>query len=575
MPGTPPVASGSRARPRGVGLGVRYAFLDELEARVSAGLAGLDFVEVCPENYMRRGGDVPRALFGIAEKLPVLTHGLTMALGDLEPPAPDYLSNLRRFLDRIGARSHSDHLCFGAAHGRHAHDLLPLPFTEEAVRHAAARTRRAAEDLGRPMVLENVTYYLHPGRAELSEGEFVSAVVREAGAELLLDVNNVWVNAQNFGLDPRELLTSMPLDRVAQIHVAGHTHVGWAARIIDTHGAPIAEPVLELLRYALERTGPVPIVLERDTNVPTLDDLLAEVRVVRAIAEEVERRAPSLPAASPARGRVPEVGRPGRLEVVMEALLRTIEVPATRVEAALRADQLAPEDRAAFAALDPTTVGLYRRLVRGGLEDAVRAQLPLAAGFRGAPFAADVERWVDREGLPRSAYLRDAARAFVTALEPEWRADSLDWLAELARFEVLGFEVAAALEEPSPFVEALDVARPVVLGGAPAVDSYGFAVHEAEAGSPPRRAPTRLLRYRDAEGVVRTLLLSEVADLLLRELLAGEPLGGALARACTAAGASLGPQTLAETSAFLADLASRGVLLGAAVPSEAARMRPA
>jgi uncharacterized protein (UPF0276 family) len=557
-----------------VGLGLRYAFRDELEARTSSGLDELDFVEVCPENYMRRGGDVPRALFAIAEKLPVLTHGLTMALGNLEPPTPDYLRTLRGFLDRLQVQFHSDHLCFGAAHGRHTHDLLPLPFTGEAVRHAASRTRRAAEELGRRMVLENVTYYLHPGRAELSEGEFVSAVVREADAELLLDVNNVWVNANNFGLDPRELLASMPLDRVAQIHVAGHTHVGWAGRLIDTHGAPVAEPVFDLLRFALECTGPVPIVLERDTHVPPLDELLAEVRVLRSIAEEVAGRAQASKA-PPLERRPPEVGQAGRMEVVMETLLRTIEAPSAEVEAALGAEGLAPEDRAALAALDGTTRGLYRRLVRGGLADAVRVQLPVAAHLRGAAFASDVERWLDHEGLPRTAYVRDAARAFVTFVEAGWRAASLDWLAELARFEVLGFEVAASPEEPLPFREALDVDRPVVFDGAPAVERYDFAVHEAEVGSPPRKAQTRLLRYRDADGVVRTLLLSELADLLLRELLAGESLGGALARACSAAGAALGPETLAETSAFLADLAERGVLLGAAVSPEAARMRPA
>jgi uncharacterized protein len=555
-----PVAPVSRSRRVQVGLGVRYAFLDELEVRSRAGLNELDFVEVCPENYMRRGGDVPRALFSIAERLPVITHGLTMGLGNLEPPDPEYLATLRGFLDRVGARAHSDHLSFGSARGRYAHDLLPLPFTEEAVRHAAARTRSAAEELGRPMLVENVTFYLHPARAVLSEGEFVSAVVREADAALLLDVNNVWVNAQNFGLDPRALLAAMPLDRVARIHVAGHTHVAWAGRLIDTHGAPVAEPVFDLLRLALERTGPVPIVLERDTNIPTLDDLLAEVRVIRGIAEAVQVREPPSPTTQPTR-RVPEVG--GRLADLMETLLRTIEAPAT----------VALEG--AFVELDATTRGLYRRLVRGGLEEAVRAQLPLAAEFRGEVFGRDVDAWLDQDGLPRSPYLRDAARAFLSFIEPRWREDALEWLADLARFEVLGFEVAAAREELPPFDEALAVERAVVLGGAPVVERYAFAVHEADVGAPPRPLPTRLLRYRDGEGVVRTLLLSEVAELLLRELIHGTPLGEALPRACSAAGAALGPETLAETSTFLADLAERGVLLGAAVAPEAARMPPA
>jgi uncharacterized protein (UPF0276 family) len=298
--------------PRGVGLGLRWELLEELEERASE----LDFVEVCPENYMRRGGAVPAALERVRARLPVLTHGLTMSLGGTDPLDQAYLEELARFLRNVGAPWHSDHLCFGEAGGRVLHDLLPLAFTERTARRVADRVRRAEDALGVPMAVENISYYWHPGAAEMDEAQFLSRVCELANCALLLDVNNAWVNAVNRAneagaSDPRGIvdawMRSAPLERTVQIHVAGHEwwderdldpYAPEGARVaVDTHGAPIADPVLELLERVLPRTGPVPVLLERDTNVPPLSVLLAEVDVLRAIWQRVHGASAQSPGA--------------------------------------------------------------------------------------------------------------------------------------------------------------------------------------------------------------------------------------------------------------------------------------
>jgi uncharacterized protein len=287
---------------RGVGLGLRWDFLDELVERSSPdGTAPLpiDFLEVSPENYMRRGGAQPSVLAWLAERYPLVTHGLTMSLGGSDPLDEAYLRDLAAILRALGTPWHSDHLCVGAVGGRALHDLLPVSLKRAAVSRVADRIRRARDAIGVPLAIENVSYYWHPGRAELGEAEFLSRVCEAADCGLMLDVNNAYVNCRNFGLDPDEWLRAAPLDRVVQIHVAGHEWFTVDERglgppvapetpggmIVDTHGMPVPDPVLALLGRALERTGPVPIVLERDQNVPTLDVLLAELAQIRAVSE--------------------------------------------------------------------------------------------------------------------------------------------------------------------------------------------------------------------------------------------------------------------------------------------------
>jgi hypothetical protein len=261
------------------------ALAEEPPPKIAARLRQIPFFEVSPENYMRRGGYYPAALERIRDKLPLLTHGLMMSLGSVDPLDAAYMRELRAFLDRAAPPFHSDHLCFCGVDGRVLHDLLPLPLTRAAAEHAAARVREAAERLERPMAVENITHYLVPGHASLAEADFISEVVARASAGLLLDVNNVYVNATNYGFDPVAFLRALPLDRVVSIHVAGHERAEEDDVILDTHGAGVIDPVLSLLAWVIERTGPLPVVLERDNNFPSLEDLLGELDRVREAYE--------------------------------------------------------------------------------------------------------------------------------------------------------------------------------------------------------------------------------------------------------------------------------------------------
>jgi uncharacterized protein len=287
----------------GVGLGLRWEFLDELVTRSAAGEAlPVDFLEISPENYIGRGGRQTASLASLAQRHPLLSHGLTLSIGGIDPLDGTYLRELAAFLRDVGSPWHSDHLCFGAVDGRALHDLLPVPFKLASVQRVADRIRRARDVLGLPLAIENVSYYWHPGRAEMGEAEFLARVCEAADCGLMLDVNNAYVNATNFRFDVDAWMRAAPLDRTVQIHVAGHEWfsvdergaLGEATRpgapgamIVDTHGAGVADPVLSLLSRVLARTGPVPIVLERDQNVPDLDALLAELASIRRIAEMV------------------------------------------------------------------------------------------------------------------------------------------------------------------------------------------------------------------------------------------------------------------------------------------------
>jgi uncharacterized protein (UPF0276 family) len=275
-----------------VGLGLRWAFVDEVlaSARGEAPPLAVDFFEISPENYMRRGGFVPAVLDEIRAKWPILTHGLTMSLGGVDPIDEAYLDALKALLDRLDPPFHSDHLCFGGHGGRLTHDLLPLPFIEEAVDNVVRRAVQVRDRLDRPVAIENISYYFVPGAPEMTEASFLRAVLEGADLGLLLDVNNVFVNATNFGFDARSFVDELPLERVVQIHVAGHEHKPEHGRIIDTHGADAPDRVLDLLEHVVERTGPVPVVLERDHHIPDLPDLLSELARVREVYERALAR---------------------------------------------------------------------------------------------------------------------------------------------------------------------------------------------------------------------------------------------------------------------------------------------
>lgn len=267
----------------GVGLGLRRPHLEAVAARAAH---GVPFWETCPENVIGDGGRPHRDACAILDRDPVLTHGLAISLGGFDPWDEDYLGDLGRFLVRTGTPWHSEHLCFTAVDGSWLHELLPMPFTREAARHAAARARDLQARLPVPLLLENITYYAELGAAEMDEADFITEVLEGADVGWLLDVNNVYVNALNFGFDPKAWLSRMPLDRVAQLHIAGHKRFGTLT--VDTHGADVIDPVIELMQWTLARLGrPVPVLLERDNHIPDLEDLLAERSRLQAAYDEV------------------------------------------------------------------------------------------------------------------------------------------------------------------------------------------------------------------------------------------------------------------------------------------------
>ncbi|MDR3683479.1 MAG: DUF692 domain-containing protein [Geothrix sp.] len=263
----------------GVGLGLRRPHLEQVAGREDH---GVPFWETCPENVIGDGGRFHRMACAILDRDPVLTHGLAMSVGGFDPLDRAYLRDLGDFLLRTGTPWHSEHLCFTSVDGSCLHELLPIPFTREAVRHTVARVRELQSRLPVPLLLENITYYAELGDAEMEEADFITAVLEGADAGWLLDVNNVYVNALNFGFDPKEWLSRMPLDRVAQLHIAGHKKFG--SITVDTHGAAVIDPVIDLMQWTLARLGrPVPVLLERDNHIPDLDELLAErARLQRA-----------------------------------------------------------------------------------------------------------------------------------------------------------------------------------------------------------------------------------------------------------------------------------------------------
>jgi uncharacterized protein (UPF0276 family) len=257
----------------GIGIGLRYDLATELLKRRPDSVSWL---EIHPENYVERGGRYEEMLQHARRDWPIVTHGLSTCLGSLEPSDGEYLGKLRSFLTEVDVPWHSEHLCVGGADERFFHDLLPLPFTDEAAGIAAERLTAVRDAIDIPLALENVSYYAPMANDGLEEADFVVEVLERADAKLLLDVNNIVVNARNFDFDPRAYIDRIPAGRVVQIHVAGHYLRDDGLRI-DTHGEPVPDEVYSLLEYALRRVGRVPVLLERDNSIPPLDELLAEV----------------------------------------------------------------------------------------------------------------------------------------------------------------------------------------------------------------------------------------------------------------------------------------------------------
>lgn len=267
--------------PRAVGLGLRRALLPALRG---APAGAFDFLEAAPENWIGVGGAPGEAFAELVARHPLVCHGLSLSLGGPSPLDETFLGRLRRFLDAHRVALYSEHLSACTDSLGQLYDLMPLPFTEEAVHYVSARIRRAQDILGRRIAVENISYYATlpvDGRPPpLDEGSFVRAVLEEADCDLLLDVNNIIVNATNHGYDASAFLRALPGERIAYIHVAGH-HDEAPGLKIDTHGAAVPDPVWALLAEAYASFGPRPTLLERDFDFPPFEALLAELDTVR------------------------------------------------------------------------------------------------------------------------------------------------------------------------------------------------------------------------------------------------------------------------------------------------------
>ena len=267
-----------------VGLGLRRGLIAALQ---DCDAGAIDFLECAPENWIDVGGTLGGSLDALTDRWPLACHGLSLSLGGVEPLDEVFLQRVRAFLDRHRVAHYSEHLSYCTGEG-HLYDLLPLPFTDEAVLHVAARIRRTQEILGRRIAVENASYYqtvpVDGDQSQLTEVEFVNAVLHEADCDLLLDINNVVVNAVNHRYDARAFIDAMPAERIACLHVAGHYDHAPDLKV-DTHGAPVDASVWALLRDAYAQFGNRPVVLERDFNLPPFVALRGELDQIRSIRD--------------------------------------------------------------------------------------------------------------------------------------------------------------------------------------------------------------------------------------------------------------------------------------------------
>ncbi len=269
----------------GFGLGLRRPHYAEFLARD----VPVDFVEIISENFMVDGGRPLATLDAVRERYPVAMHGVSMSIGSAAGLDRDYLKRLKILADRLRPLWVSDHLCWTGFGGHNSHDLLPMPYSEEALDTVCANIAVAQDALERPMLFENPSSYVQFGDADLSEWDFLAEMCRRTGCSLLLDVNNIFVSSRNHGFDASAYLSALPVDRVRQIHLAGHSQSG--TMLIDTHDHPVAPDVWSLYEAASRRFGPVATMIERDDDIPPLDDLLEELDIARQRASIALSRA--------------------------------------------------------------------------------------------------------------------------------------------------------------------------------------------------------------------------------------------------------------------------------------------
>ena len=268
----------------GVGLGLRREMLDELLPNIPT---SVDFWEVAPENWIPLGGKYQKNLNQFTSAYNFVSHGLSLSIGSPEPLDINFVKEVKAFLDRHHVLYYSEHLSYCSGQG-HLYDLMPIPFTEEAVKYVVERVKQVQDIIERPLLLENVSYYAAPGQ-EMTEQEFTLSVLNESGCLMLLDVNNIYVNSINHNYDAEDFLSAMPSGKIVYGHIAGHYDEADDLKI-DTHGSDVIEPVWRLLKKAYEIHGVFPTLLERDFNIPPISELLIEMEKIRTIQLQVQQQ---------------------------------------------------------------------------------------------------------------------------------------------------------------------------------------------------------------------------------------------------------------------------------------------
>jgi uncharacterized protein len=276
----PSYGSGAKPPYLGFGLGLRSQHYSE----IAESAPPVDWFEALSENYMMPGGQPLQILDRIRSRYPIVLHGVSLSIASTAELNWSYLKQLKELAKRFEPKWISDHLCWTGIHGVNLHDLLPIPYTQEALHHIASRVHRVQEFLGCAIVLENVSTYVQARQSEMSEWEFITELMKKTGCWLLLDITNVYVNAFNHGYEPSRYLAGIPSDGVAQLHIAGYTDA--QTHVIDTHDSPICAKVWELYRIALQHFGRVSSMIERDEKIPPLAELMHELDRARAIAGE-------------------------------------------------------------------------------------------------------------------------------------------------------------------------------------------------------------------------------------------------------------------------------------------------
>ncbi|TDC42319.1 DUF692 family protein [Actinomadura sp. KC345] len=544
-------AAGSRL---GLGLGLRSSHLPH----VLSAWPPVEWFEIISENFMDSGGYPRHALDRIAERYPVVMHGVSMSVGGTDPLDMDYLHRLRRLAGSIGARWVSDHVCFTGVAGVNTHELLPIPFTERSLRHLARRVRVVQDVLERPLVLENPSTYAAFAHATMPEWEFLARLCEETGCRLLLDVNNVFVSATNHGFDPEEYIRALPHDRIAQIHLAGSADKG--THLIDTHDRPVAPPVWHLYRLATALSGPVPTLLEWDDRLPPFPELLAELHKARRYlgtpASDVGRSDTTAPASiTAARPAVPD--QAPSLAAAQRWLRDAIVAPAgpAGAAAAMLADAppLSAERR----------LDIYRHGYRERLLETMRHQYPALRVLLGAQlfdeFAADY-----LDARPSRGYtlarLGEGFADHLDACRPD-RASArepwIDIMIDLVRYEhafaqvIDGPGLEGRAGPPVPPAGTLTAtAAPCLrlLRTCAPVHHYHADVRRDLRPAPPTPEPTYLVLFRRDYRVITTPLSAD-AFALLDALTQGESLERA---------AAAGPIDLGQAHRHLRDWAARG-----------------